>query len=387
MNVSGERRLPLEGVVVADFTRILAGPMATMVLADMGADVIKVERPDGGDDTRTWGPPFVDSDAAYFFSVNRNKRSIVLDLKDESDLTVARELIGRSHVVVENFRPGVMTGLGLGYETVRETNPGLIYCSMPAFTADDQRDLPGYDLMMQAITGFMSITGEEDGQPVKMGVALLDIIAGLYAAAAISAAVAQREAEGVGRHVEVGLFDASVSALANQASNFLLGGVVPGAYGTSHPNIVPYQAFSAKDGVFVMAAAGDRQFVAACRAIGRDDLASDPRYVNNAARLANRAALVADLDATFGRAEVEVWVKALMDAGVPAGPTRTVDQVFASPEGAARVATVSDPVRGELRLVRSPLGFTGSETVVASPPRLGEHNDEIRGWLEGLREG
>ncbi len=353
--------------------------MATMLLADLGASVLKIERPDGGDDTRSWGPPFVGDDAAYFFSINRNKKSIVLDLKDPADLEVAKRVVAEADVVVENFRPGVMDGLGLGFESVRDRNPGVIYCSMPAYTTQGQRDLPGYDLMMQAVTGFMSITGEVDGPPAKMGVALLDILAGLHAATAVCAALRQREVDGSGRLIEVGLFDTSVAALANQAANYLLGGVVSRASGTAHPNIVPYQGFSARNGRFVMAAAGERQYRAACKAIGRPDLAEDPRFATNAARIANREALVEELEHHFETDDVDRWVSALLDAGVPAGPIRTIDEVFASPEGAALVAEVDDPIRGRLSLVRSPIHLDGSETPLTPPPLLDQHGPEIRG--------
>jgi crotonobetainyl-CoA:carnitine CoA-transferase CaiB-like acyl-CoA transferase len=356
--------------------------MATMVLADMGAEVIKIERPGSGDDTRSWGPPFVGSDAAYFFSINRNKKSIALDLKDPSDLKTAKDIAARADVVVENFRAGGMDGLGLGYETVRDMNPGVVYCSMPAFTSDDHRELPGYDLMMQAVTGFMSITGDDGGGPVKMGVAILDVVAGLHAAAAIAAALSRRAVHGVGAKVEVGLFEASVAALINQASNYLLGGLIPEAHGTAHPNIVPYQAFQASDGSFVMAAAGDRRFRSACHAIGRSDLAEDPRYATNAGRLEGREDLIADLSATFAGGSIERWVGALMEAGVPAGPIRTIDQVFASPEGVSMIESVIDPTRGELRLVRSPVSFDGETQDLTAPPVLDADRDAILAWLK-----
>jgi crotonobetainyl-CoA:carnitine CoA-transferase CaiB-like acyl-CoA transferase len=379
--MSGRSTAPLGGVVVADFTRILAGPLCTMVLADLGADVIKIERPGSGDDTRTWGPPFVDGDAAYFLSINRNKRSIALDLAQPADLAVARDIADRSDVLVENFRSGVMDQLGLGYGDLTTTNPRLVYCSMPAFAHHGSRDLPGYDLLMQAITGFMSITGEQGQEPVKMGVAILDVVAGLYAAVAILAAVRQRDFDGAGRQVEVGLFEASVATLVNQAANYLVGGVVPSAYGNAHPNIVPYQAFHADDGRFVLAAANDKLFRAACSAMGRSDLADEPRYSTNSGRVENREELVAEMAVTFQTGSVAHWVEALVEAGVPAAPTRGIDQVFASPEGESMVASIMDPSRGPLRLVRSPMSFDGTSSEVAPPPRLGEHDQEIRDWI------
>ena len=371
---------PLEGVVVADFTRILAGPMCTMVLADLGADVIKIEHPERGDETRHWGPPFAGDDAAYFLSVNRNKRSVALDLTHEADLALARQIAERADVVVENFRPGVMAKYGLDYETVRENNPGVVYCSMPAYLAESGRELPGYDLQMQAVTGWMSFTGEEGGNPVKMGVALLDVVCGLYAATGIAAALRQRTESGEGSLVEVGLFESSVSALVNQAANYLIGDVVPKARGSAHPNIVPYQAFQARDGWFVMAAAGEKQYRAACLAIGRRDLVDDPRFETNADRVANRDHLVEGLSETFATEDARHWVEALTAAGVPAGPVRTVDEVFASAEGAATVEVILDPIRGPIPSVRSPIRI-GEPRPSTPPPRLGEHTEEIRQWL------
>jgi crotonobetainyl-CoA:carnitine CoA-transferase CaiB-like acyl-CoA transferase len=372
---------PLDGVVVADFTRVLAGPLCTMVLSDLGADVIKIERPGTGDDTRTWGPPFVEGDSAYFLSINRNKRSIALDLTEEDDLDVARGITDRADVLVENFRSGVMDDLGLGHADVTRTNPGLIYCSMPAFAFSGSRDLPGYDLLMQAISGFMSITGERGREPVKMGVAILDVVAGLYAAVAILGALRQRGLDGTGRKVEVGLFEASVATLVNQAANYLVGGTVPSAYGNAHPNIVPYQAFHAIDGRFVLAAANDKLFRATCVAMGRPDLAEDARYSTNSGRVERREELIETMASTFRTDSVARWVETLVEAGVPAAPTRSVDQVFASPEGASMVTEVADPLRGPLRLVRSPIGFDGAGHGVAPPPRLDEHGEEIRDWI------
>ncbi|MEX0699075.1 MAG: CoA transferase [Acidimicrobiia bacterium] len=373
--------LPLDGVVIADFTRVLAGPLCTMVLGDLGADVIKIERPGTGDDTRTWGPPFIAGDAAYFLSINRNKRSIALDLELSDDLALAREIAARSDVLVENFRSDVMDRHGLGYDDLRTINPRLVYCSIPAFAHPGQRNFPGYDLMMQAISGFMSITGEPGRGGVKIGVAVLDVIAGLYAATGILAALRQRDQDGAGRRVEVGLFEASVASLVNQAANYLMGGVVPTAFGDAHPNIVPYQAFDALDGRVVLAAANDKLFRATCSALGRADLAGDPRYATNSNRVSNRVSLVAEMSAIFETADVAHWVKALAKAGVPAAPTRSVDQVFDSPEGAAMVTSLLDPLRGPLRLVKSPINYDGAHEDPMPPPQLGEHESQIREWV------
>jgi len=373
---------PLEGVVIADFTRILAGPLCTMVLADLGAEVIKIERPETGDDTRTWGPPFVGDDAAYFLSINRNKRSIELDLADPDDFETVLQIIERSDVLVENFRSGVMSKFGLGYDDLKHDNPQLVYCSMRAFLNENQRELPGYDLLMQAMSGFMSVTGEGAGQPMKMGVAILDVVAGLYGAIAIISALRHRDESGSGDHVEVGLFEASVASLVNQAANYLASNEVPVAAGNAHPNIVPYQAFAAGDGRFVLAGANDKLFRAACHAMGRPDLLGDSRFSSNSARVKHRDELIAEMERTFLTAKVDDWVDTFVAAGVPAAPVRTIDQVFESPEGASTLIEVEDAHRGDVRLVRSPIRFLDSETdLPSSPPVLGEHSDEIRVWI------
>lgn len=368
---------------MADLSRILAGPLCTMVLADLGADVIKIERPETGDDTRTWGPPFVDGDAAYFLSINRNKRSIALDLSEPDDLAVARRIISRSDILVQNFRSGVMGRFGLSYEEVSPENPGLVYCSIPAFAFEGQKDLPGYDLLMQAISGFMSITGEDGGEPVKMGVAMLDVVAGLYAAVGVLGALHQRGEEGHGTHVEVGLFEASVASLVNQAANYLVGGEVPVPGGNSHPNIVPYQAFRAKDGRFVLAAANDKLFRAAAGAIGRVDLLKSAKFTTNSDRVENRDELIEEMQSIFESEPVGHWVDVFVLAGVPAAPVRDLSEVFASSEGASTLIRLDDEARGAIQLVGSPIGFSGQMPSGATPPpKLGEHGDEIRSWLE-----
>ncbi|HEU4916205.1 MAG TPA: CoA transferase [Acidimicrobiia bacterium] len=373
---------PLQGVVVADFTRILSGPLCTMVLADLGADVIKVERPGIGDDTRTWGPPFVGDDAAYFLSINRNKKSIELDLGDPEDVETALQIIERSDVLVENFRSGVMTKFGLGYDDLTERNPQLVYCSIQAFLHESQRALPGYDLLMQAISGFMSVTGEAGGEPMKMGVAILDVVAGLYGAIAIVSALRDRDLKGEGSHVEVGLFEASVASLVNQAANYLAGNEVPVAAGNAHPNIVPYQAFAARDGRFVLAAANDKLFRAAAIAMNRDDLLEDPHFTSNSARVEHRGELIAEMDRTFGTGDVDEWVDAFVAAGVPAAPVRGIDEVFASLEGSSMLVDIADTQRGDLRLVRSPIRFVGVDSELpTSPPVLGADSEEIRRWI------
>lgn len=376
---------PLEGIRVLDLSRVLAGPLATMVLGDLGADVIKVERPGSGDDTRQWGPPFVGGDAAYFLSVNRNKRSIAVDLGTAEGADVVRGLAARSDVLIENFRPGLMARFGLALEDLRRAHPPLVTCSLTAFgeVAGGSDARPGYDIIAQALSGLMSITGEREGEPTKVGVALLDVITGLYAAIGIQAALVERQRTGRGRHVGVSLFDASVAALVNQAANHLLGGIVPGPMGSEHPNIVPYQVFHAADRPFILAAGNDKLFRATCEVLGRMELADDPRFAANDARVANRRSLIPQLRAAFTIRPASEWLAALEAVGVPCAPIRRLDEVFASPEGAATVQTMQDPVRGPMRLVADPIRLDGATTPARRPPpRLNEHAEEILRELE-----
>ncbi len=374
--------LPLAGVRVADFSRVLAGPLTTMLLADLGADVIKVERPGTGDDTRTWGPPFVGDDAAYFLSLNRNKRSVVLDLAEPEGRSAARRLALSADVVVENFRPGLMARFGLDHPTLAAERPDLVYCSLTAF-GQGTASRPGYDIIVQAMSGLMSITGHPGGEPTKVGVALLDVICGLYGANAIQAALLGRAVTGRGIHVSVSLFDASVAALVNQAANHLLGGLVPGPMGNQHPNIVPYQLFDAADRPFILAAGNDRLFARTCRILRRPELASDERFATNQERVRNRETLIRLLQELFAERPAAHWLAELDAAGVPSAPVRTLDEVFASEEGAATVEDVDDPVRGLLRLVGSPIRLAGGVPAVRMPPpRLGEHTEQVLRELE-----
>jgi crotonobetainyl-CoA:carnitine CoA-transferase CaiB-like acyl-CoA transferase len=375
----------LDGLRVLDFSRVLSGPLCTMVLGDLGADVVKIEQPGKGDETRGWGPPFVGGDAAYFLSINRNKRSVALDLSTEEGVRTARALAGRADVVVENFRPGLMHRFGLDYETLRGGNPRLVYCSIAAFREDAQTSRPGYDIIVQAVCGLMSITGPRDGQPVKVGVALLDVVAGLYAAVGILAALQARDQTGKGSRLTVSLFDTAVAAMVNQAANYLLGGVVPGPMGTEHPNIVPYQMFHASDRPFILAAANDRLFERTCEVIGRPELARDPRYTTNGERVRNRETLISEVASILRTRRAAEWLEALEAAGVPCAPVRRMDEVFASPESRGVLEDVDDPVRGALRLVASPILFHGERSATRLlPPGLGEHTEEILRELERL---
>jgi crotonobetainyl-CoA:carnitine CoA-transferase CaiB-like acyl-CoA transferase len=369
---------PLAGLRVVDLSRVLAGPLCTMILGDLGADVIKVERPGTGDDTRTWGPPFVDGEAAYFLSLNRNKRSVAVDLSAEEGAAMVRTLLGGADVVIENFRPGVMESFGLGLDALREEHPRLVTCTLTAFGEDPAETRPGYDIIMQALSGLMSVTGEPDGQPVKVGVALLDVIAGLYSAIGILAALSERDRTGRGRHVSVSLFDTAAAAMVNQAANFLLGGVVPAAMGTAHPNIVPYQAFRAADRPFILAAGNDRLFARTCEVIGRPELADDPRFATNEARVRERETLVPLLQQLFRAENAEHWLSALEDAGVPCAPVRTLDEVFTSPEGRAAIQQIAG-----LDLVAAPIKVDGERLPARlRPPHLGEHTEDILGSRE-----
>jgi crotonobetainyl-CoA:carnitine CoA-transferase CaiB-like acyl-CoA transferase len=376
---------PLAGVRVVDLSRILAGPLCTMVLADLGADVIKVERPGEGDDTRHWGPPFAGDDAAYFLSLNRNKRSVTADLGAPEGVSFVRRLIATSDVLIENFRPGLMERFGLGLDALRQAQPPLVTCSLTAFgpAATEAASRPGYDIIVQALSGLMSVTGERDGEPTKAGVALLDVITGLYAAVGVLAALRERDVTGRGRHVSVALFDASVAAMVNQAANYLIGGVVPERMGTAHPNIVPYQAFHASDRPFILAAGNDRLFARTCQVVEHADWADDPRFVTNEGRVVHRGELIPLLEDVFSRRPMREWLALLDEAGVPCSPIMTMDEVFASDDGAELIELIHDPVRGLLRTVASPIRFDGvAPATRTAPPLLGEHDAEVRRDLD-----
>jgi crotonobetainyl-CoA:carnitine CoA-transferase CaiB-like acyl-CoA transferase len=372
--------LPLSGIRVLDLSRVLAGPLCTQVLGDLGADVVKVERPEQGDDTRHWGPPFAGEDAAYFLALNRNKRSVAIDLGAPEGARAARRLALGSDVLIENFRPGLMAGFGLALNDLRREQPRLVTCSLTAFGDDapESASRPGYDIIVQALSGLMSITGERDGEPTKVGVALLDVITGLYAAIGILAALQERERTGHGRHVSVALFDASVAALVNQAANHLIGGLVPGPMGSEHPNIVPYQVFHAADRPFILAAGNDRLFRRTCEVLGLPELAQDPRFATNESRVTNRDELIPTLTERFRNEAASEWLRALEAVGVPCAPIRRIDEVFASPEGATLVREMQDDARGPIRTVASPIRFDGEiAPTPRTPPRLGEHTEEI----------
>lgn len=376
---------PLSGVVVADFSRVLAGPLVTMTLADFGADVIKVEPP-GGDETRSWAPP-VDSRgrATFFLAANRNKRSVELDLKDPADLGLARELVRRSDVLVENFRPGVMDRLGLGYEELAAVNPGLIYCSISGFGSKGGAGLPGYDPLVQAMSGMMSITGPADGEASKVGVALIDVIAGQNATIGILLALRERAASGQGQRVECDLMSSALAALENQATAWLNTGEVPERLGNIHPSIEPFTTFDAADGPVMICVGNNDQFAALCEVLGEPELARDPRFVDNRARVEHREPLAAELSRRFAAHTVAEWTARLREAGVPAGPVNSIDRAFAEAEALGLRPTV------EIDGTRTPsspihLGRTPAE-IRLPPPAENANGEEIRSWLAGPGRG
>ncbi|WP_026403083.1 CaiB/BaiF CoA transferase family protein [Actinomadura rifamycini] len=366
----------LDGVRIVDFSRVLAGPLATMVLADLGAHVTKIERPDGGDDTRAWGPPYDDGGrATYFQAANRNKDSVVLDLRTADGADRARELAASADVVVENFRPGVMDRLGLGHAELSAASPGLVYCSITGFGSGAGAALPGYDLLIQALGGLMSITGEPDGEPQKVGVALVDVISGLFASVGVLAALRHRERTGEGQRVEIDLLSCLLAALANQGSAYTLAGRVGGRMGNAHPSIAPYEPLPTGDGDLVLAVGNDRQFGALARVIGRPELAEDDRFAANEARVAHRAELRRLLVDALAAEPAADWVPALSAAGVPAGQVNDIAGAFALAEslGLAPVVEVPRPDGTSARLTRNPIGLSATPpTYRSAPPDLDE---------------
>lgn len=369
----------LDGLLIADFGRVLAGPYATMLLADLGADVVKIERAGVGDDTRQWGPPWVGDESTYFQSVNRNKRSFAWDLRDPADLQQARELAARADVVVENFLPGTMDRLGLGYDAVREINPDVVYCSVTGFGGEN--DLPGYDLLIQAVGGLMSITGPEPGVPTKVGVAVVDIITGLHAAVGILAALRHRDRTGEGQRVEVNLLSSLLSALANQTSGYVGAGVVPQAMGNRHPSIAPYEVFRTGDRPLVLAVGNNRQFASLVEVLGVPELADDERYATNTQRVAHREQLVRDITAALSAGSADEWFEKLTAQGVPCGPLNDIADAVALAErlGLNPVVEIDDPRRDRpVRQVANPIRLSATPASYRSaPPRLGEDTPAV----------
>jgi crotonobetainyl-CoA:carnitine CoA-transferase CaiB-like acyl-CoA transferase len=387
---------PLAGLRVLELARILAGPWAGQILADLGADVIKVERKGAGDDTRGWGPPFVPAadgghlGAAYFHSTNRGKRSIELDFDSEEGRRIVKKLAARSDVVLENFKVGTLARFGLDYESLSRENPRLIYCSVTGFGQDGPYAArAGYDLMAQGMGGYMDLTGSPDDEPMRIGVPASDLFTGVYSAVGILAALARREKTGRGGYIDAALVDSTVGTLANQALNYLVSGTVPHRIGNAHPNIVPYQVFPVADGEIIIASASDAQFVKVCNVLGAPELAKEPAYQDNKSRLAHRAELVGKicaLTANFSRAEL---LQKLQDVGVPAGPINDLEQVFADPQvihRGMRLELKSAAAKdGKIPGVRTPIMLDGEPMASDRPsPRLGEHTAEI---LREIGEG
>ncbi|HRO11986.1 CaiB/BaiF CoA-transferase family protein [Amaricoccus sp.] len=389
--------LPLSGLRVLDLSRILAGPSCTQILGDLGADVIKVERPGAGDDTRGWGPPFLPAgvddaphgDSAYFLSTNRNKRSLTVDISKPEGLAIVRELAQGSDVLIENFKVGDLERRGLGWEAVHALAPRLVYCSVTGFgQTGPYAGQAGYDFIIQGMGGLMSLTGEPEGAPMKVGVPISDIMAGMYATVAILAALRERDATGLGRRIDISLLDCQVAWLYNQVANYLVSGRVPRRHGNAHPNIVPYETFRTADGHVNLGVGNDSQFRRLCDLIGRPELAEDPRFARNAGRLEHRETLLADLRAAFLGRTSAAWIAACNAAGIPCGPIYSVPEMLADPHVEARGVVQETAHPGQpgapIRLLRSPLRIEGHDLGIRrAPPTLGEHTGEVLAELLG----
>jgi crotonobetainyl-CoA:carnitine CoA-transferase CaiB-like acyl-CoA transferase len=371
----------LEGIKVIDLTRVLAGPYCTMILGDLGADVIKIEAPGGSDETRGWGPPEIGGESAYYLCANRNKRAMTLNLKNPKARDILREMIKDADVVINNFKTGTMERWGLGYDTVSELNPRLIYASISGFgQTGPYKDIPGYDYIVQAMGGMMSITGSEETGPMKVGVAIADVATGLYAAIGILAALRERDRSGTGQMIDLALFDSQISLLVNVASNYLVSGKVPKRYGNQHPNIVPYQTFAAADMKMVVAVGNDQQFRKLCALLGREEWSQDPRFSTNSMRLANRDEICGLLQEEFKRRPAAEWLSELTKAGIPNAPIYDMKQLFQDPQVEARgmKVDVPHPTAGSVPMVGSPLKLSRTPVSVRHhPPLAGEHTKEI----------
>ena len=381
---------PLAGLRILDLSRILAGPTCTQLFGDLGADVIKVERPGAGDDTRHWGPPYVrDADgsdtteSAYYLCANRNKRSVTIDFSKPAGAALVCELLAHCDVLIENLRVGALAGYGLGYDVLGERFPGLVYCSISGFGQDGPyANRGGYDFMAQGIGGIMSLTGDPDGEPTKVGVGIADVMCGMYASSAILAALRHRDRTGEGQHIDLGLADTQVAWLINEGTNYLTSGEVPRRRGNAHPNIVPYQLFPTADGYFILAAGNDAQYRRFCEFAGLGDLATDPRFATNKSRVAHREELVPQIEAATRRQPTAHWLKGLAKVGVPCGPVNDLQQVFSDPQFLHRGMKISidHPLAGsgEVDLIGNPVKL--SKTPVSyrrAPPTLGQHTDEV----------
>ncbi|MHB1414227.1 MAG: CaiB/BaiF CoA transferase family protein [Chloroflexota bacterium] len=379
--------LPLAGIRVIDLSRVLAGPYCTMMLGDLGAEVIKIEMPHSGDDTRRYGPPFVNGESAYYLFTNRNKKDITLNLKTDEGKRILIDLVRKGDILVENFKLGTLERMGLGFDYLREINPRLIQCTISGYGREGPyAHKPGYDFVIQAEAGIMSFTGEPDGPPMKVGVAIVDMTTGMFATSAILAALHQRHLTGLGQLIDVSLFDSALAWLGNIGSNYLVGGPVPGRLGNTHASIVPYQSFKARDRYIAVAVGNDHQFRRFCQVIGRPELADDPRFTTNARRVENRDTLVPMIQEVIGTGDADEWLVALEAAGIPSGSINSLDMVFAHPqvEASGIVREVPHPTLGTVKLVGPPYRFANAPLPVRShPPLLGEHTEEVLTGLLG----
>lgn len=397
MNTLPEREGALAGLRVLDLTRVLAGPFATQMLADFGAEVIKIEKPNEGDETRGWGPPFVknadgsDGDAAYYHAANRGKKSLCIDISKSEGANLIKALVMKSDILVENYKVGGLAQYGLDYASLHKLNPALIYCSITGFgQTGPYAGRAGYDFMIQGMAGVMSITGEPDGRPLKMGVAFSDVFAGLHAVIGIQAALIARTQTGQGQHLDISLLDSQVSVLANQAMNYLVSGNVPKRMGNEHPNIVPYQTFGTSDGHIIIAAGNDRQFAALCKVIGADELGADVRFKTNRGRVELRNELIPALAPYFRSRETSAWIQALEKDSVPCGPINTIDQVFAAEQVVARglVRDLTTEDGDTVKTVANPLVFSHSHNgATSASPKRGQHTRMIIKKLLDLDDG
>jgi crotonobetainyl-CoA:carnitine CoA-transferase CaiB-like acyl-CoA transferase len=386
----------LSHVRVLDLSRVLAGPWASQLLADLGAEVVKIERPGTGDETRGWGPPWLTApdgtdtgESAYFACTNRGKKSVTVDLARPEGQSIVRRLAERSDVLLENFKAGSLSRLGLGWEHLSALNPRLVYCSITGFgQSGPYRDRPGYDFVVQGMGGLMSVTGEPDGEPMKAGVAITDIFTGMYVATAVLAALAHCERTGEGQRVDLALLDVQVATLANLAQNYLVTGRPPDRHGNAHASIVPYQAFATQDGYVVVAVGNDGQFTRLCEVVGRPELAADPRFATNAGRVENRPALVPILQALLAGRSTREWVETLQEAGVPCGPINDLAEVFADPHVQSRGLRVEvpHPLAGSVPVVASPMRLSRTPVRHGTPPLLGEHTGEVLRDVLGMGE-
>ncbi|WP_047980440.1 CaiB/BaiF CoA transferase family protein [Ornithinibacillus contaminans] len=371
----------LNNITVLDLSRVLAGPYCTMILGDLGAEVIKVEAPGGSDETRKWGPPFQNDVSAYYLCANRNKKSITLDLKSNEGIETIKELVAKSDVIIHNFKTGTMERFGIDYEELANINPKLVYCSITGFgETGPYKDLPGYDFIIQAMSGLMSITGDEDSGPQKVGVAITDILTGLYAATGIQAALLERHQSGKGQKLDISLYDSAVSALVNIGSNYLMAGKIPTRLGNQHANIVPYQTFQTMDGEMVIAIGNDHQFKAFCTILGKEQYSDDERFQTNPARVQNRAILVPLIQDILITKPTSYWLDQCHQSNIPCGPIQNLKEVTDDPQLQARemfLETVH-PTAGTIKMIGSPLKFSRTPvTLRHHPPNAGEHNEEI----------